>query len=142
MPHPAERAEARETFCSKLDSANRAVSSREIRTRNGLVAFPAQCNFSGYKYPLTWVEDIQRGNLVHLLTPQYDINQSEKNAGEEINQSAEAVGDGPPRTRWFVLLDAAAFVSTNYLDLAKFQPDFITISFYKMFGFPTGESTG
>src|SRR5207237_6540174 len=37
-----------------------------------------------------------------------------------------------------VLLDAAAFVATNRLDLAAVQPDFVTISFYKMFGYPTG----
>jgi len=39
---------------------------------------------------------------------------------------------------WDVLLDAAAFVPTNRLDLAAFQPDFVPISFYKMFGYPTG----
>jgi selenocysteine lyase/cysteine desulfurase len=42
------------------------------------------------------------------------------------------------RKGWDVLLDAAAFVPTNRLDLAAVQPDFVTISFYKMFGFPTG----
>jgi len=39
---------------------------------------------------------------------------------------------------WDVLLDAAAFVPTNRLDLATVQPDFVSISFYKMFGYPTG----
>jgi selenocysteine lyase/cysteine desulfurase len=39
---------------------------------------------------------------------------------------------------WNVLLDAAAFVPTNILDLEAVQPDFVTISFYKMFGYPTG----
>ncbi|MEZ5354026.1 MAG: aminotransferase class V-fold PLP-dependent enzyme [Bryobacteraceae bacterium] len=39
---------------------------------------------------------------------------------------------------WRVLLDAAAFVPTNPLDLTAVQPDFVTISFYKMFGYPTG----
>jgi len=39
---------------------------------------------------------------------------------------------------WSVLLDAAAFVPTNRLDLKAVQPDFVTISFYKMFGYPTG----
>jgi selenocysteine lyase/cysteine desulfurase len=39
---------------------------------------------------------------------------------------------------WDVLLDAAAFVPTNRLDLAAVQPDFVTLSFYKMFGYPTG----
>jgi molybdenum cofactor sulfurtransferase len=39
---------------------------------------------------------------------------------------------------WSVLLDAAAFVPTNRLDLSAVQPDFVTLSFYKMFGHPTG----
>ena len=39
---------------------------------------------------------------------------------------------------WDVLLDAAAFVPTNPLDLAQVKPDFVSLSFYKMFGYPTG----
>jgi selenocysteine lyase/cysteine desulfurase len=37
-----------------------------------------------------------------------------------------------------VLLDAAAFVPTSPLDLSTSGPDFACISFYKMFGYPTG----
>jgi selenocysteine lyase/cysteine desulfurase len=39
---------------------------------------------------------------------------------------------------WDVLLDAAAFVPSNTLDLGQWHPDFVSISFYKMFGYPTG----
>lgn len=39
---------------------------------------------------------------------------------------------------WKVLLDAAAFVPTNRLDLKVVKPDFVSLSFYKMFGYPTG----
>ena len=39
---------------------------------------------------------------------------------------------------WDVLLDAAAYVPTNRLDLGEVKADFVTISFYKMFGYPTG----
>lgn len=39
---------------------------------------------------------------------------------------------------WQVLLDAAAFVPTNRLDLSRWHPDFVPLSFYKMFGYPTG----
>jgi selenocysteine lyase/cysteine desulfurase len=39
---------------------------------------------------------------------------------------------------WDVLLDAAAFVPTNRLDLSRWRPDFVSLSFYKMFGYPTG----
>ncbi len=39
---------------------------------------------------------------------------------------------------WDVLLDAAAFTPTNRLDLTQWRPDFVDLSFYKMFGYPTG----
>ena len=39
---------------------------------------------------------------------------------------------------WDVLLDSAAFVPTNRLDLSAVHPDFVPVSFYKMFGYPTG----
>jgi selenocysteine lyase/cysteine desulfurase len=39
---------------------------------------------------------------------------------------------------WDVLLDAAAFVPTNRLDLSRWKPDLAVLSFYKMFGYPTG----
>ncbi len=37
-----------------------------------------------------------------------------------------------------VLLDAAAYVPTNRLDLGAVKPEFVAVSFYKMFGYPTG----
>jgi selenocysteine lyase/cysteine desulfurase len=39
---------------------------------------------------------------------------------------------------WDVLVDCAAFVPSNRLDLTRWHPDFVPLSFYKMFGFPTG----
>jgi selenocysteine lyase/cysteine desulfurase len=39
---------------------------------------------------------------------------------------------------WDVLLDAAAFVPTNPLDLSRWHPDYMALSFYKIFGYPTG----
>ncbi|MEU4680361.1 aminotransferase class V-fold PLP-dependent enzyme [Micromonospora sp. NPDC023737] len=37
-----------------------------------------------------------------------------------------------------VLLDAAAFAPTNRLDLSAVRPDFVCLSWYKLFGYPTG----
>ncbi len=39
---------------------------------------------------------------------------------------------------WDVLLDAAAFTPSNRLDLSRWHPDYVDLSFYKMFGYPTG----
>jgi selenocysteine lyase/cysteine desulfurase len=49
----------------------------------------------------------------------------------ELMEEAHAAG-------WDVLLDAAAFVPTNRLDLSRWKPDLVAMSFYKMFGYPTG----
>jgi selenocysteine lyase/cysteine desulfurase len=37
-----------------------------------------------------------------------------------------------------VLLDAAAYVPTSRLDLAAVKPEFVSVSWYKVFGYPTG----
>ncbi|XP_067687308.1 molybdenum cofactor sulfurase-like [Haliotis asinina] len=76
-----------------------------------LFAYPAQSNFSGRKYPLSWIDRVQRG----------DMGFQSKLPG-----------------KWYVVLDAASYVSTSKLDLKKCKPDFVTLSFYKIFGFPTG----
>ena len=77
-----------------------------------LFAFPAQSNFSGRKYPLQWVKDFP----------------SEKVVIKNLLISGDIL----------VLLDAASLVSTSPLDLTLFPAHFVTVSFYKMFGFPTG----
>jgi len=46
-------------------------------------------------------------------------------------QKAQAKG-------WDVLLDAAAYVPTTKLNLREVKPNFVAISFYKIFGYPTG----
>lgn len=54
-----------------------------------------------------------------------------------VQHSLGLVADAKARG-FDVLLDAAAFVPTNTLDLSEVAPDFVCVSFYKMFGFPTG----
>jgi molybdenum cofactor sulfurtransferase len=49
-----------------------------------------------------------------------------------------ALIDAAHERGWDALVDAAAFVTTNRLDLRRVAPDFVAISFYKMFGYPTG----
>lgn len=88
----------------------RATNSNEPLTPH-LFCYPAQSNFSGRKYPLSYVRGIQTGSLY---------------------PACERPG------RWLVLLDAAALVGCSSLDLRECRADLIPISFYKMFGFPTG----
>lgn len=54
-----------------------------------------------------------------------------------VKHPLEIVGEAQSRG-WDVLLDAAAFVPTNPLDLGLVSPQFVAMSFYKMFGYPTG----
>ncbi|XP_014488950.1 PREDICTED: molybdenum cofactor sulfurase 3 [Dinoponera quadriceps] len=82
------------------------------KSGNSLFVYSAQCNFSGLKYPLEWIKDVHAGAL------------------------STVVGESP--TGWYVLLDAAGFAPTNHLDLSACKPDFVCLSFYKMFGYPTG----
>jgi len=51
----------------------------------------------------------------------------------ELVSQARAAG-------WHVLLDAAAFLPTSPLDVAAVRPDFVCVSFYKMFGYPNGSA--
>lgn len=83
---------------------------------NTLLAYPAQSNFNGFKYPIDCIENIRKGCLNNYIKKQLC----------KINCD------------WYILLDAATYVSTNKLDMSIHQPDFVPVSFYKIFGFPTG----
>jgi selenocysteine lyase/cysteine desulfurase len=46
--------------------------------------------------------------------------------------------DDAQRLGFDVLLDAAAFAPSNPLSLRTYAPEFVVLSFYKLFGYPTG----
>ena len=93
---------------------------------NSLFVYPAQCNFSGYKYPLDWIDKTQRGLLkLSDMTGDFCIN------GTDTAKCSDT-------SDWYCLLDAASYVSTSKLDLSIHQPDFVALSFYKIVGYPTG----
>ncbi|KAK9364700.1 pyridoxal phosphate-dependent transferase [Lipomyces kononenkoae] len=73
----------------------------------GLFAYPAQSNMNGHRLPLDWAH--------------------------RIRKSSHAA-----HQKMYILLDAAAYVTTCQLDLSDVEsaPDFIALSFYKIFGFP------
>jgi len=54
-----------------------------------------------------------------------------------VRHSLELVAEARSKG-WDILLDAAALVPTSRLDLHAVRPDFVCVSFYKMFGYPTG----
>ncbi|KAK4887310.1 hypothetical protein RN001_003581 [Aquatica leii] len=95
---------------SMFSQKNRQID--DITNSNSLFVYPAQCNFSGTKYPLAWIDKAHQGilNNIKLQNP----------------------------SKWFCMLDAASYASTSFLDLSKYKPDFVCLSFYKIFGHPTG----
>lgn len=72
-----------------------------------LLAYPGQSNMTGRQLPLNWPQRIR---------------EAASKTGQKI----------------YTLLDAASLVSTSPLDLSNKQvvPDFVALSFYKIFGFP------
>ena len=78
-----------------------ALSAAAVPRRRGLLAYPAQSNFSGVQHSLGWIQTAHEHG--------YDV-----------------------------LLDAAAYVPSNRLDLSVVKPDFVAVSWYKVFGYPTG----
>lgn len=118
---------------------------------NALCAIPAQCNFSGYKYPLEWISKIQSGQLNSISESGdfYIQNKTFKTNPVKIgNDKYFLINDNlvlilylaftDRSLKWYVVLDAASYVASNRLNLSVHKPDFVTISFYKMFGWPTG----
>lgn len=85
---------------------------------NSLLAVSAQCNFSGYKIPLNVISNIQKAGLVNI---------GSQVAGSTVTTKVDS-------SNFYIFLDTASFVATNYLDLQKYQPDFLCLSFYKIFG--------
>ena len=78
-----------------------------------LFAYPAQSNFSGYKYPLKWTIGLPKNDMC-------------------------IKGISSTGSHWLVLLDASSYIATNHLDLESYPAHYVTISFYKLFGYPTG----
>lgn len=54
-----------------------------------------------------------------------------------VRHPLQWVGEAQARG-YDVLLDAAAYLPTGTLDLSAVHPDFVLISWYKLFGYPTG----
>ncbi|RDY01930.1 Molybdenum cofactor sulfurase, partial [Mucuna pruriens] len=52
----------------------------------------------------------------------------------EVEEVEETTRNG----QWMVLIDAAKGCATVPPDLSKYPTDFVAISFYKLFGYPTG----
>lgn len=98
--------------CFRQRSDNETSEGDE--TVNHLTVFPVECNFGGDRPQ----------NIAKLI---------QKARRPSIEQSGQH-----SKSRWSVLLDIAKAASTGPVDLRSLDPDFACLSFYKMFGEPTG----
>jgi molybdenum cofactor sulfurtransferase len=100
---------ARTTEARDADADTAAAAPRPL----SLFALPAECNFSGARLDLRLVEALQQ-------------------------DGGGGGGGGVPHAPWVVLLDAAKAAATHPPDLSRVRPHFVALSFYKIFGHPTG----
>uniref|UniRef100_A0A182JK47 Molybdenum cofactor sulfurase n=1 Tax=Anopheles atroparvus TaxID=41427 RepID=A0A182JK47_ANOAO len=107
--HPIERSDLLLALNHANGLASKNCAQEHDRKRPSLLVYPAQCNFNGTKYPLQLCEQVERYGL-----------------------------HGYAKDQFHVCLDAASYVSTSPLNLALHKPSFVCLSFYKIFGYPTG----
>ncbi|XP_062115811.1 molybdenum cofactor sulfurase isoform X2 [Humulus lupulus] len=110
------------------DSTSMRVLQHQVQRRNeakflqdewtgnayNLFAFPSECNFSGSRFSLDLVK--------------------------RMKEDSARILEGSPfcNGRWMVLIDAAKGGATEPPDLSQYSADFIVLSLYKLFGYPTG----
>ena len=96
-----------EQWLETVDRSSRSSSQFDEKPKVGLFAYPAQSNMNGRRLPLQWSGRLRK---------------SQRPGHQDV----------------YSLLDAAAFVATAPLDLSDHMdgPDFVALSFYKIFGLP------
>lgn len=113
-----------------------------------LFAFPMESNFSGARYDPGLVAAVQSGCLRYSSTAGDGTAPvaAPGSTGERCctpPAAAGSAGEGEgmllPPGRWRVLLDCAKAAATSPPDLAACPADFVALSYYKIFGYPTGE---
>lgn len=120
-------------FLQLMDNHNSVNGIREFARRGGASIRTIKSNQNDLHVDDTEVKRAlgSRKNTSGLFAYPAQSNFSGVQHSLEWVERAQAKG-------WDVLLDAAAFAPTNKLDLSKVKPDFVALSFYKMFGWPTG----
>lgn len=99
---------------SKVDEFFEEIVCEKNVIRKGncgfnLFVYPDESNFSGRKYP-----------------------------HEFCSRICSAFHGNEDQSSWKVMIDASKSCATNPPDLSRCQPDFVVVSYYKIFGFPTG----
>jgi selenocysteine lyase/cysteine desulfurase len=122
------------TFALTFDNHNSVNGIREFAGRRGANVVYVPIRAPELRLDLEAMRRVLRQadpSRANLLAFPAQSNFSGVQHPLELVTEAQAAG-------WHVVLDTAAFVPTNRLDLSRVRPDFACVSFYKMFGYPTG----
>lgn len=116
--------------CDKQTTGNiKSIDGSDSTTYN-LLSVSGECNFSGAKLNLQSLSNIMK--YADTIT--------------ELVENAITVKEGPRNTalneKWLWLLDASKLAQSSVVDISTMEyesrPNFVVISFYKMFGYPSG----
>ncbi|CAO1377562.1 unnamed protein product [Diamesa serratosioi] len=116
------------SFYYLTDSHTSVLGMREVVNTNKIIPL-SKDELLSLKCDLSSI-DVPSNNSLFTFAAQCNYNGFKYPL--EIIKSVQLVDTN------YVCLDAASFVSTNHLDLQLYTPDFVCISFYKIFGYPTG----
>lgn len=121
-------------FLHSLDNHNSVNGIREFAKARGASFSAIGLNENTFCLDMEALEEAlrQHADKQHKLLA-FPAQSNVSGLKHPLDAVAKAQSHG-----WDVLLDTAAFVPTNVLDLQMVKPQFATVSFYKMFGYPTG----
>jgi len=123
-----------DTYLLSYDNHNSVNGVREFARRKGACVV-----YVPVRNPELRLDEALVRRALHDTTPgknhlfAYPAQSNFSGVQHPLEWVAEAQALG-----WDVMLDCAAFAPTNRLDLSEIHPDFVPLSFYKMFGYPTG----
>ena len=140
------------TSCSRPTPAARSASSpRRFRSAGSRLVMTADNHNSvnglgwppggaGLRSSVSAGRELRGAEPAPSLTPPtVAVAVRVSGAVELLGRTASArVGRRAQRRGYRVLLDAAAFAATSPLSFAAVPADFVALSFYKLFGYPTG----
>ena len=141
----------------RMLSVDDGDSQRLLPGPANLFAFPLESNFSGTRYSESLITAIQgrkttpwsvslRPGAVTWHQQTKKVAHSDDNIAE-INSKTTQINEHSDSSsrpvlasggRWYVLLDAAKACGTQPPNISKYAADFVAISYYKIFGYPTG----
>ena len=118
------------TSTSSSSTTTTSTSPSSTSSDYNLLALSGECNFSGSKLDFNNVYNkVKECHGTDWLTNELSATVVKSHNEEVLTTNDES---------WLLFLDAAKLSSTSPLNLSLSLPHFIAVSFYKMFGYPTG----